>query len=132
LAAIQRKAKAVAQGTRAPEPVVKVTEGTPALYNDEELAERIVPVFRRVLGDDQVVESDFCMVGEDFSRYGRAGVPIMMFWLGAVDAKRLARYEDLGQQPPWLHSPLFYPDVEDTLVTGVTAMASAALELLKP
>jgi len=132
LAAIQRKAKAVARGTRAPEPVVKVTEGTPALFNDEDLGERIVPVFRRVLGDDRVVESDFCMVGEDFSRYGRAGVPIMMFWLGVVDAKRLARYEELGQQPPSLHSPLFYPDIDATLVTGVTAMVSAALELLKP
>ncbi len=132
LAAIQRKAGAVARGMDAPEPAVEVTEGTPALWNDEDLAERVLPVFRRVLGDERVVVSDFCMVGEDFSRYGRAGVPIMMFWLGAVDAKRLARYEELGQQPPWLHSPLFYPDVDATLVTGVTAMASAALELLKP
>jgi hippurate hydrolase len=132
LTAIQRKAKAVAQGTGAPEPTVQVTAGTPVLWNDEKLVERIVPVFRRVLGADQVVESDFCMVGEDFSRYGRAGVPIMMFWLGAVEPKRLARYEQLGQQPPSLHSPLFYPDVEQTLVTGVTAMAGAALELLKP
>lgn len=132
LAAIERKARAVAQGARAPEPIVKVTEGTPALRNDEELAKRIVPVFRRALGGQRVIESDFCMVGEDFSRYGRAGVPILMFWLGAVDAKRLAHYEEQGQQPPSLHSPLFYPDAEETLITGVTAMASAALELLKP
>ena len=132
LSSIERKAKAVAAGAGAPEPVISVSEGTPSLWNDEELAKRIVPVFRRVLGEKQVVLSGLAMVGEDFSRYGRAGVPIMMFRLGAVDAKRLARYKELGQQSPPLHSPLFYPDVRETVVTGVTAMASAVLELLKP
>jgi hippurate hydrolase len=72
------------------------------------------------------------MGGEDFSQYGRAGVPIFMFRLGSVDAARLERYKQLGQQPPSLHSPIYYPDIEDTLTTGVPAMASAALELLKP
>ena len=38
----------------------------------------------------------------------------------------------MGQPPPSLHSPLFYPDVEETLATGITAMAGAALELLPP
>jgi hippurate hydrolase len=56
----------------------------------------------------------------------------MMFRLGATDPKRLQRFRQLQQLPPSLHSPLFYPDVEPTLVTGVTAMASAALQLLKP
>jgi hippurate hydrolase len=132
LSAIMRKAKAVAAGVGAPEPVVRFSEGTPSLFNDEELTERIVPVFRRVLGEEKVVLSELAMVGEDFGQYGRAGVPIMMFRLGAVDARRLARYEELGQQPPSLHSPLFYPDVRETLCTGVTAMSSAVLELLKP
>jgi hippurate hydrolase len=72
------------------------------------------------------------MGGEDFSRYGRAGVPIMMYWLGGVSQQRLDDYEQSGQQPPSLHSPLFYPDVEATLVTGVSTMTAIALELLKP
>jgi hippurate hydrolase len=131
LAAIKRKAKAVALGAAAPEPTITVAEGTPSLWNDDALAERIVPVFRRVLGDDRVVLAEPSMGGEDFSRYGRAGVPIMMFRLGAVDRRRLERFEQLGQQPPSLHSPFFYPDVEQTLITGVTAMSSAALELLQ-
>jgi amidohydrolase len=132
LSAIERKAKAVAAGARAPEPIVEFSEGTPSLYNDEDLVERMVPVFRKALGEKKVVLSDLAMVGEDFSQYGRAGVPIMMFRLGAVDAKRLAGYRERGQPPPSLHSPLFYPDVEEALVTGVTATASAVLELLKP
>jgi hippurate hydrolase len=132
LSAIMRKAKAVAAGVGAPEPIVRFSEGTPSLLNDEGLAERIVPVFRRALGEEKVVLSELAMVGEDFGQYGRAGVPIMMFRLGAVDPKRLARYEELGQQPPSLHSPLFYPDVRETLCTGVTAMSCAVLELLKP
>jgi amidohydrolase len=132
LAAIERKTKAVAAGARAPEPTVKLSEGTPSLYNDERLAQRIVPVFRRVLGAENVVPSELAMVGEDFAEYGKAGVPIMMFRLGAVAAKRLARYKELGQPPPSLHSPLFYPDVEETLATGIAATASAVLELLKP
>lgn len=131
LSGIKRKAKAVAIGAGAPEPIVEVTEGTPSLRNDEQLTERMVPVFRRVLGEDKVVLSEPAMVAEDFSHYGRAGVPILMFRLGAVDPERLARYEQAGQQPPPLHSPQFRPDIEGTLITGVTAMASAAVELLK-
>lgn len=130
LAAIKRKAEAVALGAGAPKPKVSVSEGTPSLWNDEDLAARIVPVFERLFGEENVVASEPSMGGEDFSRYGQAGVPIMMFRLGAVDAQRLERYASIGQPPPSLHSPLFYPDVEETLSTGVVAMAGAVLELL--
>jgi hippurate hydrolase len=128
---IQRKAKAVAMGAGAPEPFISVSEGTPSLFNDEELASRVDKAFRRALGSDNVTDSEPSMGGEDFSRYGRAGVPILMFRLGAVDERRLKRYQDLGQAAPSLHSALFYPDIEETLVTGVTAMAIAAMELLR-
>jgi len=131
LKAIRRKAAATAASSGAPEPTVEVTEGTPAMFNDEKLVERVVPVFRRVFGEDRVVPSEPSMGGEDFSRYGLAGVPIFMFRVGSVDEKRLAGYERIGQPPPSLHSPIYYPDPEPTLATGVEAMASAALELLK-
>lgn len=130
LAAIKRKALATAASSGAPEPTVEVSEGTPAMFNDKDLVERLTPVFRRVFGDERVVPSEPSMGGEDFSRYGLAGVPSFMFRIGAVEQKRLDRYEQLGQTPPSLHSPLFYPDAEPTLATGVTAMASAALDLL--
>jgi hypothetical protein len=31
-----------------------------------------------------------------------------------------------------LHSPLFYPDIEETLKTGVPTLAYVAMDLLKP
>jgi amidohydrolase len=132
LEGIRRKAAAVAQSFRAPEPTVSSSEGTPSLFNDEKLTRRLVPVFEAALGKANVEPSEASMGGEDFGRYGRAGVPICMFRLGSVDAKRLARYQQLGQPPPSLHSPIYYPDVEETLATGVVATSNAALELLKP
>ena len=129
--AIRRKAKAIAVSYRAPEPLVEISEGTPSLFNDEKLATRVVPAFEKLLSKENVVLSEPSMGGEDFSRYGKAGVPIMMFRLGSVDGKRLARYQQLGVPAPSLHSPLYYPDAEPTLRTGVAAMATAALELLQ-
>jgi amidohydrolase len=131
LEGIARKAKAVAMGAKAPEPTVKISEGTPSLWNDEDLAARLDPVLRQAVGSENVSDAEPSMGGEDFSRYGRAGVPILMIRLGAVDEQRLERYKQLGQVPPSLHSPLFYPDVEDALKTSVPAMSEAAIELLK-
>lgn len=132
LSAIKRKAKAVAMGAGAPDPIVKISEGTPSLYNNDELAARLATVFRRVVGEENLANSDPTMGGEDFSRYGKAGVPILMYRLGSVDKLRLDRFKELGQKPPSLHSPLYYPDVEEALITGVSTMSAAALELLKP
>ncbi len=131
LSAIRRKAFAAAKSVGAPDPTVTANEGTPALFNDEALVARVVPVFERVLGTENVVEVDPVMGGEDFSRYGRAGVPIFLFRLGSVDSGRLAGYTSKGEPPPSLHSGLYYPDAEKTLSTGVVAMASAALEVLR-
>jgi hippurate hydrolase len=128
---IRRKAKAIADSYKAPEPTVTVSEGTPALFNDEKLAARATAVLKSLLGDTKVVASEPSMGGEDFSEYGRVGVPILMFRLGSVDAKRLARFKELGQDPPSLHSPVFYPDVEESLSTGIPAMVAVALELFR-
>ena len=133
LGGIRRKASAVAASAGAPEPTVKVSgdEATPSLFNDEKLVERVVPVFRKVLGEENVVASEPSMGGEDFSRYGRAGVPIFMFRLGSVDPKRMAGLKRTATLPS-LHSAVYYPDAQQTLQTGITAMASAVLDLLPP
>jgi amidohydrolase len=129
--AIIRKAKAVADGAGAPEPKVVYTEGTPAMFNDEKLSERLRAVFIRELGADNVENPQPEMGGEDFSQYGRAGVPIVMFRLGTIEPRRLARMKQLGQEPPSLHSASYYPDAEESLVTGIQTTIAAALELLK-
>jgi hippurate hydrolase len=132
LAAIERKAKAVAMGAGAPEPLVTIARGTPSLFNDPVLSARLRPVFQRLVGKENVELSEPTMGGEDFSQYGRAGVPILMYWLGGVSQQRLDAYQAADESPPSLHSPFFYPDAETTLVTGVSSMVVTVLELLEP
>jgi len=129
--AIRRKAKAAADGAGAPEPEITISDGTPALSNDKELAARIEPAVRKAVGKENVEESEPTMGGEDFGAFGRAGVPILMMSVGAVDQERLDKYKENGGIPS-LHSPVFYPDIEPTLTTGITALTSASLELLQP
>ena len=130
LEGIRRKAKAAALSAGAPEPTVDFSDATPATRNDEALVERVVPVFRRVLGDDNVIPSEPSMGGEDFSEYGLAGVPIFMFRLGSVSTDRLAEMKQAGKTPPSLHSPFYYPDARESITTGVTAMSAAVVDLL--
>ncbi len=71
------------------------------------------------------------MGGEDFSQYGRMGkLPTLMFALGAVESRRLQRFQQLGIPNPSLHSAEFWPDFEPTIRTGVIAMSHAALALV--
>jgi hippurate hydrolase len=130
--AIVRKAKAVAAGAGAPEPKVTFSEGTPATFNDEKLSLRLKSVFEKQLGKENVDDPEPSMGAEDFSLYGKAGVPICMFRLGTVNPDRLARMKQLGQEPPSLHSALYYPDAEEALTTGIVSTIAAARELLKP
>jgi amidohydrolase len=133
LEAIERIAKAAAAAAGAPEPEVKnrPEEFTPALSNDPALTRRTVGVLRQVLGADAVEPRPPVMGGEDFSRFGRAGVPIFMFWLGTIDAERWSASQKDGAAPlPSLHSDLFWPDPEPTIRTGVLAMSQAVMNLV--
>ncbi len=130
LAAIRRKADAVAKSHNAPAPEIKFSEGTPSLKNDAGLAARLKAVFEKTLGKENVTVGEPSMGGEDFSQYGRAGVPILMYRLGSVSQRRLDRFKDLGVPPPSLHSSQYYPDVEPSLRSGVATMTAAALDLL--
>jgi amidohydrolase len=133
LAAIERIAKAAAVAAGAPEPDVKLRpeEFTPALVNDAALTHKTVDVLRQVLGEDAVEPRPPVMGGEDFSQFGRAGVPIFMFWLGTIDADRWAASQKEGATPlPSLHSDLFWPEPEATIRTGVMAMSQAVLNLV--
>jgi amidohydrolase len=126
---IQLKARAAAISCGAREPVIKISEGTPSLSNHPEVTRRIHKVFVDHLGANQVVEAEPVMGGEDFSQYGRQGVPSLLFFLGVVEQRRPDRYQTMGLKPPSLHSAEFYPDFELALQTGVLATSQAALEL---
>ena len=102
------------------------------MFNDEKLADRINGLFHQVFRGDKVQPGEKTMDGEDFSLYGRAGVPILMFRLGTIEPEKLTRLKQLGETPPSLHSPLYYPEAAESLTTGVQAAVAAVTELLKP
>jgi hippurate hydrolase len=70
------------------------------------------------------------MGGEDFSEYGRAGVPAVMLWIGTVEPARHQAAQKAGETLPSLHSGVFVPDRERTVRTGIITLVSSALELL--
>ncbi len=131
LAAIKRRANGVAAACGAPMPKIDISEGVSALENNRELTYRLRKVFESQLGKERVVDAEQVMGGEDFSQYGLAGVPILMYRLGVVSPSRIERMEKLGQPLPTLHSPEFYPDLEGTLETGISSLVLAALDLLR-
>ena len=114
--------------------MVKVDENefTPATYNDPALTRRLATTFEAALGKDNVVAVDPVMGGEDFGRFGLNGqVPVSLFWLGAVDPQKVEESLAKGVPLPSLHSSRFAPVPEPTIRTGVKAMTSAVLELMK-
>jgi hippurate hydrolase len=133
LEAIERITKAAAVGAGAPEPEIKIdpNEFTPALVNDSKLTKRTADVFREVLGEKNVQERPLSLGGEDFGRYGKAGVPICLFFLGTQPAEKVAEAAKDGATPlPSLHSDSFFPVPEPTIRTGVVTMSMAVLELV--
>ncbi|HEX5471362.1 MAG TPA: amidohydrolase [Lacipirellulaceae bacterium] len=130
--AVRRKAYAAAESAGAPKPSVEISEGTPALFNDPALTQRVATILKKHLGDNAVELGEAVMGGEDFSRYKQPGVPICMYRLGAVNQKRLDVFAAKHEPPTSLHSALFYPDIEETLAVGVPSMVYIATDLLKP
>ncbi|MDH5673229.1 MAG: amidohydrolase [Myxococcales bacterium] len=116
-------------------PEVEVSkEYTPAVYNDPELSATAAGVFRRVLGEDAVAEIAPTMGGEDFGRYARRlKIPGLLFRLGAIEPKLMARSKKKGGPPlPSLHSSRFAPDARRALEAGIVATSSLVLQLLPP
>jgi len=135
LTSIERIVKGVALTAGIPEdraPIVKVSEGTGSTYNDPQLLERLAVVFRQALGDENVVKAPPIMASEDFSYFSLdQKIPTAIFWLGASDPAKVKQSRESGVALPGLHSALFVPVPEPTLRTGVKAMTSAVLELMK-
>jgi hippurate hydrolase len=132
LEAIERIAKAAAVGARAPEPSVRVDPGefTPALVNDTALTRKTVALFQEVLGPERVQVRPLIMGGEDFGRFGRAGVPIFMFFLGTSPPEKVAEAARTGRPLPSMHSDLYYPVPEPSIRTGVLTLSAAVLNLV--
>ena len=135
LASIERIVKGVATTAGIPEdraPIVKVSEGTGSTYNDPQLIERLAGVFKQALGEENVVKLAPIMASEDFGYFSLdQKIPTTLFWLGASEPAKVKANRETGAPLPGLHSALFAPIPEPTLRTGVKAMTSAVLELMK-
>lgn len=127
---IVRRSQAAAMGAGARKPDVQFTSGTPSVHVDPQLAARVASTLQRILGPDRVTRAQALMVGEDYGRYGQAGVPLVMYRLGTVNGQHMRQSLRDGTPLPSLHSPHYSPDIEHTLKTGILTMAGSALELL--
>lgn len=136
LKAIERVARAEAEAAAAPRPPeVKVAEGTRATYNDPKLTERLAGALKRALGAERVRQQEPVMGAEDFSEYGRAGVPAVMLRVGAVpEEKYRVAQEKAGPggvlSLPSLHSSLWAPDTDLALRTAIATEVVGVMELM--
>ena len=131
LAAITRITKAEAAAAGAPrEPAIERYEGTDAVYNDPALAQRLRSPLEAALGKDKVVLAEPITPSEDFSYFVEQGVPGFYFSLGGADPEKFAQAKAAGTTLPSNHSPLFAPDVDPALRTGIMAEVAVLRNLL--
>src|ERR1043166_5598884 len=137
LAAIDQIAKGIADAGGVPfdrAPIVSVSRDLfcPATYNNPELTKRLVVVWKKSLGDENVEIVDPTMGGEDFSEYSLPdhSIPAVDFHVGAVPAEKIAESKKTGVQLPSLHSSKFAPVPEPTIRTAIIGMTAAVLDLM--
>jgi hippurate hydrolase len=132
LAAIDRIAKAEANAAGAPrEPKIEHYEATDAVYNDSVLAQRMEGVLDSALGKDNVIVEEPGLASEDFSYFTAQGVPSFYFALGGANPSKYSDAKAAGVTLPSNHSPLFAPDVDPTLHTGIAAEVAVLRSLLQ-
>src|SRR5215471_8804705 len=138
LADIDRIAKGCAAAAGIPAelaPIVSVPKDVVAVaaYNNPELTKRLVAVWKKALGDENVEMVDATMGGDDFSEYSLPdhSIPSVYFHFGAVDPAKMAESKQTGKELPTLHSSKFAPVPEPTIRTAIIGMTTAVLDLMK-
>jgi len=93
--------------------------GSPATINDPELADMMSPTITRLVGDENFVELDPTMGGEDFAYYALE-VPGFFFRLGQVAP---------GTTSGGHHTPTFQAD-DSSIPVGMRVMSTLLLDYL--
>ena len=83
------------------------------------------------LGKENVITTEPITPSEDFSYYVEQGIPGFYFSLGGADPEKFAQAKAAGTMLPSNHSPLFAPDVDPALHTGIAAEVAVLRNLLK-
>jgi amidohydrolase len=137
LAAISRITNGIATAAGVPAeraPLVEVAQDhVPATINNPELTRSVGASLERALGKENVLPGEPIMASEDFSLFALEDPkpPISMFWLGAADPAKLKDAMEKGTRLPGPHSSEFAPLPDPAIRTGVKAMTSAVMDLLK-
>jgi amidohydrolase len=131
LAAIARITKGESAAAGAPrEPLIDRYQGDDSVYNDPALAQRLRAPLEAALGKENVVTAEPIAPSEDFSYYVEEGIPGFYFSLGGADPEKFAQAKAAGTALPSNHSPLFAPDVDPALHTGIAAEVAVLRNLL--
>jgi hippurate hydrolase len=135
---IRHAAQSVALSAGVPddmEPIIQIVDGEtgPATYNDPALTAHVKAALVKALGAPNVFDDAPIMASEDFGLFGLEGhrIPTVIFFLGAMDSEKLAAAQAAVKSLPGPHTSLFEPVPEPTLRTGITAMTSMAIALLR-
>jgi amidohydrolase len=132
LAAIARITKAEAEAGGAPrEPLIEHYEATDLVYNDPALAQRLRVPIESALGKKNVITTEPITPSEDYAFFIEQGVPSLYFSLGGADPEKYAQAMATGVMLPSNHSPLFAPDANPALHTGIAAEVAALRNLLQ-
>ena len=119
---VAEAAKAVAVGSKAPEPRIEFPAEAPAVHNNPKLLARLLPAFRAAAGNNNVGEDEPRMGSEDFSQYSVLGqIPAVIFWLGVTP--------NPGPDVPDIHSPQFVAEFGPAFRSGVKAMVISVVAL---
>jgi len=132
LAAVERITKGESQAGASPrEPLIEHTKATDSVYNDPALAQRLRVSLETALGKDRVVTQEPVTASEDFSYFVKQGIPGFYFELGGANPEKFAAARAAGTILPSNHSPLFAPDSEPAIKTGIAAEVAVLRNLLQ-
>jgi hippurate hydrolase len=131
LAAIERTVKGEAMaGGAIREPKIEHYEWTDSVYNDPALANRLRIPLEAALGRENVITEEPITPSEDYSAFVELGIPSLYFSLGGADPAKFAEAKKAGTKLPSNHSPLFAPDADPSLRTGITAEVAVLRNLM--
>jgi amidohydrolase len=128
---ITRITEAEAQASGAPQPPeITSMYAFPAVSNDAEATERVAAAFTAHFGAERVTPGPVASASEDFSLFGeRGGFPYVFWFVGGTDPAAFAAAMAAGriqQDIPFNHSPLYAPEQDPTMATGIEALVTAA------
>lgn len=110
-----------ANGARAD---VTIETKAPITYNSVELAKKMIPSLQSAAGLENVSETGWKTLAEDFSFYGRKA-PSFFFYIGGMP-----KGNDPAKAPPH-HTAEFYTD-DDGLATGIKAFCYLVFDFMYP